>query len=230
MSQSNDDFSIHRRAWELIPWVVNGSASAEERRTVEEHLAHCADCREEHEFQSRLRGAISQQPRSGTQADSAAAAASLQRLWQRIDGEEQAAPVLRRAGSGSFARGLLLAVLIEAVGIAALSAALWTREAPGNSARAGAPLYQTLSAAPEAASRATIRAVLAPTLTLGELQALLGQTRLQIVAGPSDAGVYSLAPLSLQAAAPIQPALAQLRAHPGVRFAEPVDAAVRPGS
>ena len=219
MNQSDDQFSIHRRAWELIPWVVNGRASNEERRVVEQHLADCGDCREEHDFQMRLHMAMSRAPRADEDADSAAAA-SLQRLWQRIDGEE-ALPVVRRKAGGSFARGLLAAVLIEAVGIAALSSALWTRDSP----RSAAPLYQTLSAPAEGAAHATIRAVLAPTLTLGELQALLEQTQLQIVAGPSDAGVYSLAPLSAHVAVATQPALAQLRSHPGVRFAEPVDAA-----
>jgi len=193
MNQSDDAFSIHRRAWELIPWVVNGRASGEERRTVEQHLTECGDCREEFDFQMRLHGAMNRPPQPEAGAD-AAAAASLQRLWQRIDGEE-ALPVVRRRASGSFARGLLAAVLIEAVGIAA---------------------------------HATIRAVLAPTLTLGELQSLLAQSHLQIVAGPSDAGVYSLAPLSVRVAVATQPALAQLRANPGVRFAEPVDAAARP--
>lgn len=222
MNQSDDLFSIHRRAWDLIPWVVNGRASSEERRVVEQHLADCGDCREEHEFQLRLHTAMSRAPRPDANADSAAAV-SLQRLWRRIDGED-AVPVMRRRASSSFARGLLAAVLIEAVGIAALSAALWTRDSP----RPGAPLYQTLSAPAEGAAHATIRAVLAPTLTLGELQALLKQTQLQIVAGPSDAGVYSLAPLSAHLAAATQPALAQLRMQPGVRFAEPVDTAARP--
>ena len=229
MNQSDDAFSIHRRAWELIPWVVNGRASGEERRTVEQHLTECGDCREEFDFQMRLHGAMNRPPQPEAGAD-AAAAASLQRLWQRIDGEE-ALPVVRRRASGSFARGLLAAVLIEAVGIAALSAALWTRDAPQQvvaAGAAGAPLYQTLSAAPEGAAHATIRAVLAPTLTLGVLQSLLAQSHLQIVAGPSDAGVYSLAPLSVRVAVATQPALAQLRANPGVRFAEPVDAAARP--
>ena len=222
MNQSDDVFSIHRRVWELIPWVVNGRASGEELRMVEEHLASCGDCREEHEFQTRLRAAMSAEPRPDSQADGVAAAASLQRLWQRIDGEEEPAlPVIRRRAGSSFARGLLLAVLIEAVGIVALSAALWTRDSP----RPGAPLYRTLSAPAEGASRATIRAVLQPTLTLGELRALLERAQLQIVAGPSDAGVYSLAPQPALALASAQPALAQLRAHPGVRFAEPIDAA-----
>ena len=220
MNQSDDAFSVHRRVWELIPWVVNGRASGEERRLVEEHLAACGDCREEHEFQARLRTAMSGEPRSEGQADAGAAAASLQRLWQRIDGEEEPAPVVRRRAGGSFARGLLLAVLIEAIGIVALSAALWTRDSP----QGGAPLYRTLSAPAEGAGRATIRAVLQPTLTLGELQALLERAQLQIVAGPSAAGVYSLAPLPVHTAT-AQPALEQLRAHPGVRFAEPVDAA-----
>jgi hypothetical protein len=223
MNQSDDLFSIHRRAWDLIPWVVNGRASGEERRVVEQHLADCGDCREEHEFQLRLHTAMSRAPRANADADAnadSAAAASLQRLWQRIDGED-AVPVMRRRTSSSFARGLLAAVLIEAVGIAALSSALWTRD----SSRSAAPLYQTLSAPAEGAAHATIRAVLAPTLTLGELQALLERTQLQIVAGPSDAGVYSLAPLSAHLAAATQPALAQLRTQPGVRFAEPVDTA-----
>jgi len=222
MNQSNEILSVHRRAWDLIPWVVNGRASAEERRVVEQHLADCGDCREEHEFQQRLHTAMSRAPQADAAADSAAAA-SLQRLWQRIDGEESP-PVVRRRAGGSFARGLLAAVLIEAVGIAALSAALWTRDSP----RPVTPLYQTLSAPAEGAAHATIRAVLAPTLTLGELQALLEQAQLQIVAGPSDAGVYSLAPLSAHVATSTEPALTQLRAHPGVRFAEPVDAAARP--
>jgi hypothetical protein len=222
MNQSDDLFSIHRRAWDLIPWVVNGRASSEERRVVEQHLADCGDCREEHEFQLRLHTAMSRAPRPDANADSAAAV-SLQRLWRRIDGED-AVPVMRRRASSSFARGLLAAVLIEAVGIAALSAALWTRDSP----RPAAPLYQTLSAPAEGAAHATIRAVLAPSLTLGELQAVLKQTQLQIVAGPSDAGVYSLAPLSAHLAAATQPALAQLRMQPGVRFAEPVDTAARP--
>ena len=224
MNQSDDAFSIHRRVWELIPWVVNGRASGEERRLVEEHLAGCGDCREEHDFQARLRMAMSREPRAEVPADAGAAAASLQRLWQRIDGEEQPAPAFRRRAGGSLARGLLLAVLIEAIGIVALSAALWTRDSPQD----GTPLYRTLSAPAEGAGRATIRAVLQPTLTLGELQALLERAQLQIVAGPSDAGVYSLAPLSAHTGAGAQAALEQLRAHPGVRFAEPVDAAARP--
>jgi anti-sigma factor RsiW len=218
MNQSDESFSRHRHAWELIPWVVNNRASAEERRAVEEHTADCADCREELALQTRLYAAMRREAPATAPADPQPA---LRRLWQRIDA---AAPVLprRRVASLPLARGLLAAVLIEAIGIAALSAALWSREA----VRDHAPLYQTLSAPAEGAPRASIRAVLAPTLSLGELEALLGRTHLQIVGGPGDGGVYSLAPLSPRAGSGVEAeALAQLRSHPGVRFAEPVNTA-----
>ena len=218
MNEMDQGFSRHRHAWELIPWVVNGRASVEERAVVEQHLADCADCREELAVQTRLRQAMRAAAEPAVATDPAA---GLSRLWRRIDAA--AAPAVERRRSGALARGLLAAVVIEALGITALSAALLTRDA----GRATPQLYQTLSAPAESAPRATIRAVLAPTLSLGELEDLLGRTRLQIVGGPSEAGVYSLAPLP-GAAAPMQPMLAQLRSHPGVRFAEPVDAARAP--
>jgi anti-sigma factor RsiW len=39
--------AAHRRAWDTIPWLVNGSASDAQRRAVEAHLHDCGDCREE---------------------------------------------------------------------------------------------------------------------------------------------------------------------------------------
>jgi anti-sigma factor RsiW len=218
MNTSDEIAFRHRQAWDLIPWVVNGRASPEQRAVVEQHLADCGDCREEYAFQQRLAGAMRSAPEPAGNAQ-----AALQDLWRRIDGDEQAPRPARRVAGGGFARGLLAAVIVEAVGLAVLSGALWTR----TQAAAVAPVYHTLSAPQEAAPRASIRAVLAPSLTLGQLQTLLAQSQLQIVGGPSDAGVYSLAPLST-AAADGGAALARLRADPGVRFAEPVDAAQRP--
>jgi hypothetical protein len=211
----HDDSSRHRQAWELIPWVVNGRASAEQRRVVEEHLVGCADCRDELALQSR----IAQAMRGAEPAAPADHAPALRRLWQRIDAEADAEsrPPPRRRG-GIAARGLLAAVVIEALGIAALSAALFDR------GRGHAP-YVTLSAPAESAPHATIRAVLAPELSLAQLQDLLGESHLQIVGGPSEAGVYSLAPRSLREDLGTPAVLAQLRRHAGVRFAEPVDAA-----
>jgi anti-sigma factor RsiW len=217
MSPSDEISFRHRQAWDLIPWAVNGRASPEQRDIVERHLADCPDCREEYRFQERIAAAMHSAPEPAGDPQKA-----LQGLWQRIDGEAEA-PLQRRRAGGGFARGLLAAVIIEAVGIAALSAALWNHDQP---AASSPPLYHTLAAPPEAVPRASIRAVLAPTLSLGQLQTLLAQSQLQIVGGPSEAGVYSLAPRT--AAADTGVALARLRADPGVRFAEPLDAAQRP--
>ncbi len=46
---------------------------------------------------------------------------------------------------------------------------------------------------------------------------------LQIVAGPSESGVYSLGPTSAQPAGMVADQVDTLRTASGVRFAEPVD-------
>jgi anti-sigma factor RsiW len=220
MNQSDEVFSRHRRAWESIPWVVNGRAPAEERRFVEQHLAVCGDCREEFQFQSRLHAAMRVECQQEADPEM-----PLRRLLQRIDGVDvgTAMPLpRRRVAVSSLARGLLVAVVVEAVGLAALSGALWTRAVPVQTA------YRTLSAAEAPVARASFRVVLAPSLKLSELQDLLQQLQLQIVGGPGDSGIDLLAPLSVTAAVPSEVALAQLRAYPGVRLAEPVDAQPKP--
>ena len=57
----------------------------------------------------------------------------------------------------------------------------------------------------------------APQITLAQLQTLLDDSHLKIVAGPSEAGVYSLA--STQGR-PVGESLNRLRQNPAVRFAE----------
>src|SRR5205085_9113021 len=37
----------HREAIEVLPWYVNATLEAGERRAVEEHLKDCAECRQE---------------------------------------------------------------------------------------------------------------------------------------------------------------------------------------
>lgn len=221
MSPSDELAQRHRQAWDLIPWVVNGRATADERRVVEEHVAACGDCREELGFQRQLHQAMT---RDGEVAVDPAPA--LRRLLRRIDIEDAVAPppaAVRRPRHPVLLRGLLAAVVVEAVGIAALSATLWSRSAaPAGAAPNPTATYRTLSAPAVPAPAATIRAVLNSTMRLEGMQALLAQTRLQIVGGPTEAGVYSLAPLSAADAAYTGQALAQLRANPDVRFAEPL--------
>ena len=72
----------HQQTWELIPWVVNDSASPAERAQVEEHLRTCADCRDEHAFQIRLQAGMNAQ--SEPERDPRPAFA---RLLARIDAD-----------------------------------------------------------------------------------------------------------------------------------------------
>jgi anti-sigma factor RsiW len=194
----------HRHAWELIPWVINGRASAEERALVDAHLKDCADCRGELAFQRELQQGITDAPEPALDAR-----AGLDRLSRRIDAAAGGEPVSPR--SAKLVRWLAVAVVIEAIGLALLSTDVVfnARSAP----------YQTLTSSAPTASGASVRAVFAPQVPQSELQGLLQRNGLQIVAGPSEAGVYSLAIASNASAAEI---LAALRADPRVLFAEPV--------
>lgn|SRR5579885_694968 len=220
MPRTDDPQALHRQAWDLIPWVVNGSASPEECRLLEAHLTGCRDCREEYEFQRRLWFALSREREEGTPDPRQA----LERLWARIDRMPQNVGAIPARGprrsSAAYARGLLLAVIAETAVIAGLSVALWLRPAPPAPAA-----YRTLTQAPAPAKAAIVRAVFEPQLRLEALQGLLTRTGLEIVSGPSAAGVYALAPLPGAAPTDAEAAAARLRADPAVRFAEPIVAA-----
>jgi predicted anti-sigma-YlaC factor YlaD len=217
----------HRQSWELIPWIINGTASESERRVVEEHLQSCVDCRGELQFQQRLQRAVA---REGNVA--ADTHASWARLSERLDAEPDAAAAIRpapprpRLSERSWMPWVMAAMLVQGVGLGVLGTALWSR-APSGSINAAAPStsYRTLAAAPSAVQPATVRVVFAPNMTLGELRAVLTSARLQVVSGPSDADVWSLAPAGDSTRAATESAVRALRSSSSVRFAEPIGAA-----
>lgn len=205
MAHPDDERSLHRRAWEAIPWLVNGRIGDAERGALEEHLRGCRECREELALQRRLR--------DGMLRDAAPAAdpePGLERLWRRIDAEAAAVERPEAAARDTRVRWLAAAAVLEAVALAALI---------GANLGAPAPLYRTLGVEAPAAAPAAIRAVFDPGLPLGDLQRLLDEAQLRIVDGPSEAGVYTLAS---RPGTPREATLALLRADPRVRFAEPV--------
>lgn len=209
----------HREIWELIPWVVNGSAGAAERQALEQHLPHCADCREEYAFQHRLLASITAETGSAVESD---AHAGLRQVLARIDADTtadatgSAPPRLREPrGFRLGSRALIAAVVIQAVGLALFAATLWQRER-------GAPHYQTLTSAPEHATAATIRLVPAPSMTLDQLQALLAAEKLRIVESNGSGSIYGLAPAADAPALATASAVERLRHQPGVLLAEPI--------
>jgi hypothetical protein len=197
----------HREAWDLIPWLVNGSLDDPRRADMELHLAECALCRDE----AHVQGALMQAMNARTQVE-AMPRASLQRLWERVDaGEsgERLAPVPpRRALGFNWRIAAAMAMVLLGAGVLAVLKP-WQEASPAE--------YRTVTDAATAPAAAGIRAVFAGDTTVAELQALLEQTGMRVVAGPTASGVYTLA---ANAGKDPQGALAVLRAHPSVRFAE----------
>jgi hypothetical protein len=191
----------HEHCWELIPWVVNGRAGDAEQRAVLTHAETCTECRDELQrhrtLHSHMRGNDDVIP---------APNASLQRLLAQID--EQPA-VDSRQGRRPW---LIAALWLQLVAIAALAGALFTSVLQ--------PEYTTLSTPTPVVSdpRAAVRVVFAPEASLSRINALLRQVDANIIAGPSEAGVYTL---SAPTGKDVQPVILTLRAHPEVLFAEP---------
>lgn len=235
----------HRQTWDLIPWIVNGSATMAEREQVEDHLRTCADCRDEYAFQSQLH--------AGMTVDSAAQhdpIPAFQRLLARIDddhGEDhivlaaatQAAtrPARRRQPAQARrssrwtqyrTRVLTAAVIVQSVGLIVLGTLLLRDRTPD----LGAP-YQTLSRPGAPVATATIRFVPMPTLSVGAMQAILADANVRIVESNQGSSIYGLAPDSgpkadgtidtpAQREAKTAAALTRLRAQQGVLLAEPI--------
>ena len=217
----------HRQAWETIPWILNGSASEAETRSAQEHLRLCADCREALAFERRLRDAMVQ-----PQANLSAAEQSWQSLCARLDSsqtgqknrrETNPMPVRKRASVGGPIRWLAAAVIVEALALGAIVTASWINRAE----RQPVSAYRTLSRSDSTNVTPTIRVVLASGMTLEQFRVLLNSAHLQVVAGPGEAGVWSLAPAEDATIVATEVALRELRGSPQVRFAEPIDTGAR---
>ncbi len=58
MDQSFDSSTMHRRAAQLIPWLVNGTLDAEEAAELRAHLTSCTECRSDYHAEKRLHEAV----------------------------------------------------------------------------------------------------------------------------------------------------------------------------
>ncbi|MBL8267951.1 hypothetical protein [Steroidobacter sp.] len=193
----------HEHCWELIPWVVNGRASETEQRTVLAHAEDCAECREELQRQRQM-----QQHMRGTDEVIPAPNASWQKLLAQID--EQPTPATK---PHKIQRPWLIAAIwLQLVAIAALAGALFS------SSLRPQPEYTTLSTPQTADLRAAVRVVFAPDAALDAVNRLLRSVECDIVAGPSEAGVYTLATANGK---DVNQIIATLRSQPDVLFAEP---------
>lgn len=163
----------HARAFELLPWLVNGTLGGQERDAVEQHTRACIACRREIREQQSLYAAA----RARRTIDVSAEAG-----FDRLNSELDEAPPwqLRYATVGRFAAA-------AAAGVAVLALLLWFTPLP----RLDAGNYSTLATAP-AAGETVLDIVFADQTTAAEIQALLDEIGGEIVAGPTPLGRYSV--------------------------------------
>ncbi|QNH16952.1 hypothetical protein HEP74_02092 [Xanthomonas sp. SS] len=199
-------------AWELMPWVLQASATEEQHEWLIAHLAKCSFCSAEFAQQSRLRMAMSLPSDVPVDAE-----AGLQRLLGRLDAPEpQRLPARVRASWTT--RALVAAALVQAVGLGVLG----VRLSASDQGQGGG--YRTLSETAQPLASDAIRVVPDARMTLADWDAVLRKLQLRVVGGPNGAGAYTVVPV--QAGSPAQPqrSVQQLRATPGIRLAEPISA------
>jgi anti-sigma factor RsiW len=195
------------RAWEAMPHALQGNLAPQQSAWLDDHLACCDACREEFAQQQRLQRAMSLPVDMPFNVE-----ADLQRLLSRIDNPD--IPMLgdspRHAGWAG--RALVAAVLVQAIGLGVMGAKLWSMDP--------APAYRTLGQEAAPMPSGAIRVVPDPSMTLADWDASLHAHGLHVVAGPNDAGAYTVVPSSADAN---REALVQrLRATNGMLLAEPV--------
>jgi hypothetical protein len=232
----------HGHCAELIPWLVNGTASGAGAAAARAHLAECSVCQTDYAEQARLC--------EETRAESPvlfAAEASLQKLMTRVDSAErgalddvpepspssldgEAAPEERRERAAALRSGprpraarsvqwLAAAVVVEAVGLGIVTW-LWHTGTVGRSEPAS---YTVLGdPEPDYGRGAHVRVVFEPGLALSDMQKLLHSVGAHIVGGPTEANVYTLGfSKPVDSGSELSARLQTLRASPSVRFAEP---------
>lgn len=205
----------HAEAWTLLPWLVNGRISDEDREWVAPHVDSCEECRREVEAQRAIAGQMRDEPLPQTLN----AERSFGKLWTRIEASEAAVPAndvqaapMERRGASRTVRWLAAAVVVQAVGLATLGLAAWN---------GGGSQYDTVTdPTPVSAGEAPeVRLVFDPSTSVGTMNELLGRHGLTIVSGPTSAGALTAA---MSGSATPESVAATLSGDPNVRFAQPV--------
>jgi hypothetical protein len=221
--------AVHDETETLLPWYATGTLETGEARSVEAHLATCRPCRDELARCRALASAAAAAPGPAWTP----APADVRRVLARIETagaapEAAGAPApgwLERLRSwaawlaGSPSRLPRWALAAQAALVVLLAAAVgWQALDPGRR------VYRTLETGRPGAvvPAVTIRVVFAEDLREEELRRLLVSIGGSLVAGPSTVGVYTIRVVSAAGTSRSLPdILGVLRAHPGVRLAEP---------
>jgi Putative zinc-finger len=181
----------HREIWDLLPWLANQRLSDAQAQRAERHLQQCDACRAELDVQRQLRDAI-----RAEEAVVLAPQTSLNKLMQRIDGQDSASAESEpastspaRAHTSRIPNWFAIAASVQAVTIAALLGSLWWQQHSAQTA----PRYATLTAPSPIAKGPVLRVVFDDQTKLADIHEALKNIDARVVAGPTDAGVFTLA-------------------------------------
>ena len=204
----------HTRAFELLPWLINGTLAGVEREAVEQHVRACIVCRRELKEQQRLHVAV--RARRTVDVSAEAGFDRLDRELDAVPGAVQPPWRVRYAAATPFA-------MAAAAGVALLAILLWLTPLPGLD-RGG---YETL--ATPASEGALLDVVFADETTAAQIQELLDRIDGEIVAGPTELGRYSVRVAGDEPnRKKLDELLGILAKDPRVRFAGPSLADVQP--
>lgn len=195
----------------LLPWYVNGTLAAEERRAVEAYLEESAHARDEVELLRQLRQQVKEQDFENSPGE-----LGLQRLKREIkqDAEQQKGSADRMTGKvltvASFWRPLAIAACLAIVVQAGVLVGMNSGLIP-----TGGDVKTTTGGAP-----AVMQATFAPDATEQDIREVLQAAGASIADGPTALGIYHLRLVDPKATT-VEEALATLRANDTVvTFAE----------
>jgi len=206
------DELTHDQAIELLPWLVNGSLRGDEAVPVRAHSHDCVICRRELAQLEALQGAIAAETRQpAPPADMRAINARIDALLDR----QSRAPAMLAAVGDWFSNPWRAAFAVQSV-LLAIVLIFWLQP-PVPDAE-----FRTLSEPAVLPEGRYVRVVFDPELGEPEISRLIGDKRLVVIAGPTRSGVYTLRDGD-GPAADIGRVATDLRAQPGVLFAEVVE-------
>ena len=217
----NNPYSVHQEISLLLPWYVNKTLHKNEIEMVENHLVVCMTCRRELATLHKLAAAVQNEG-----SIDSAAQASFTQLKKRIHGSNKtsqekapnviALPVQRKAG-GKIWHLSRPALALAAVLLVSLLVPRFIDT--GNSQMNE---YRTLSNAENrAASQNTIRVIFSNDAKQLEINEILASVNGQIIDGPTEQGVYTVAIQNEPASKDILDRVTLLQKNAQVIFAEP---------
>lgn len=193
MNIDRDKTMSHRRAWELLPWYVNGSLDGGELEALEAHLGDCEACRHELALEERWAREIRASEELVYSPERAFAELS-SRLAESDSGRRRSPQAARESWWRRWLRplleggagGLRVAVAVQAAVMLLLVGVLWVEPEPAE--------FRTVSdvVAEAEVEGAHVRVVFEEEITEAELRRILLSAEARFVDGPSRRGLYTL--------------------------------------